>query len=199
MIDEARGIVDLSSVPLTGEDGLGTTDAQRTIRPLGVLAAIWGLLGVSCLLLNAAGRLLPLAIEGLTAHAIAPWQWAITVGWVGTMAWSEGYRGFQQGFSPRVVARALHLAAHPRPLHVALAPLFCMGLIHASRRRLVASWILVAAIVAMVTAVRLVPQPWRGIVDAGVVVGLGWGLVATLAFAVRALLGRPPRVPLELS
>lgn len=188
----------MSSCPITVEDGLGSTDDQRSIPPLGAFAAIWGLLGVSCLLLNAAGRLLPLAIEGLTAHAIDPWQWALTVGWVGTMAWSEGYRGFQRGFSPRVVARAIHLARHPRALHVALAPLFCMGLIHASKRRLIASWILVVAIVAMVAAVRFLPQPWRGIVDAGVVVGLGWGLLATLAFAVRALLGRPPRVPLEL-
>jgi hypothetical protein len=97
-----------------------------------------------------------------------------------------------------VVARALHLARHPRPLHLLLAPFYCMGLVHASRRRLVTSWVLVVTIASMVVAVRFLPQPWRGMVDAGVVVGLGWGLVAILVFAARALGGRPPAVALEL-
>jgi hypothetical protein len=114
------------------------------------------------------------------------------------MAYFEGYRGFQRGFSPRVVVRALHLALHPRPLHVLLAPLFCMGLIHASRRRLLSSWILLVSIVAIVLLVRVLPQPYRGLVDAGVVVGLAWGLVALVGFAWAALAGSPPRVSAEL-
>ena len=38
----------------------------------------------------------------------------------------------------------------------------------------------------------------KQLVDAGVVAGLGWGLVAILVFAARALGGRPPAVALEL-
>ncbi|MBT8446427.1 MAG: hypothetical protein KJO38_04710, partial [Gammaproteobacteria bacterium] len=34
---------------------------------------------------------------------------------------------------------------------------------------------------------RLLPQPWRGVMDFGVVVGLLWGLVATLTISIRAL------------
>ena len=34
--------------------------------------------------------------------------------------------------------------------------------------------------------VHRLDQPWRGILDAGVVVGLSWGTIATLALSVRA-------------
>ena len=54
-------------------------------------------------------------------------------------------------------------------------------------------------IVSLVIAVRWLEQPWRGIVDAGVVVGLSWGLVSMAAFTLRALTdpGYPygPEVP----
>jgi hypothetical protein len=42
------------------------------------------------------------------------------------------------------------------------------------------------------------PQPWRGIVDLGVVIGLAWGLVALGVFTVQAFSGRlnhAPEVP----
>jgi hypothetical protein len=67
-----------------------------------------------------------------------------------------------------------------------------MGLLHATRRRLVASWTILALIVAAIATVRGFPQPARGIVDLGVVVGLAWGLAALLAFALRAAAGLPP-------
>ncbi len=174
-----------------------TSEARRT-RGLGRAAAAWGLLGAAALLLNAVVRLAPVAVEAFAAYRLDAWQWLLALGGVAFMGYFEGYRGFQQGFSPRVVVRALHLARNPRPLHVLLAPLFCMGLIHASRRRLVASWVLLVAIVALVLLVRGVPQPYRGIIDLGVVFGLGWGLVALAAFAWGAIAGSPPRVSPEL-
>lgn len=177
---------------------MATNAEARGARPLGKAAASWGLLGVAALLLNAVVRLTPVAVEAFASHRLGAWQWLLAVGFVGFMAYYEGYRGFQQGFSPRAVARAVHLARNPRPLHAALAPLFCMGLLHASRRRLVASWILLVSIVAIVWVVRGVPQPYRGIIDAGVVVGLGWGLAALVASAWAALAGAPPRVSPEL-
>lgn len=160
--------------------------------------ALWGLAGIVLLLGQAIVRLLPFALE-LQGRELAPLELASLAGWVLTSAYAEGYRGFQQQFSPRVVARAQHLSAHPRPLHVALAPLFCMGLIHATRKRLIVSWVLTLAIITIVLVVRRFAQPWRGIVDAGVVVGLGWGLIAIGYFVVRALRGHampvPPDVP----
>jgi hypothetical protein len=174
------------------------TPTQTPARAIGTLAALWGLLGASFLLLRAILRLAPVAVEAVVDHGLNPWQWALATAWVAFMLFSEGYRGFQRGFSPRVVVRALHLRQHPRPLHVLLAPLYCIGLIHASRRRLIVSWTIVTMIVALVLTVHYLPQPYRGIVDAGVVAGLAWGLVALVAFAIRAFAGHPPRASADL-
>jgi hypothetical protein len=66
-----------------------------------------------------------------------------------------------------------------------------MGLFHATRKRLVVSWSVLSGVVVLVVAVRMLEQPWRGIVDAGVVVGLAWGLLALACNTVRAVRGLP--------
>jgi hypothetical protein len=131
--------------------------------------------------------------RGLTAF-----ETAVCAAWVLFSLHSEGYRGFQKAFVPRTVARAFHLASAPRPLLVALAPAFCMGLVHAKPRRLVTSWSIVALIVLAVLVVRTLPTPWRSIVDLGVVAGLLWGLIALLVAFARALRGQVPVYPLDL-
>jgi hypothetical protein len=159
--------------------------------------AAWGILGVALVLTQALVRLAPLALEAMLAGM--SWaEWLVLTAWVGISAYSEGYKEFQLRWVPRVVARALHLARHPRPFHVALAPFFCMGLFHATRRRLIVSWAAVALITAAVLLVRRLPQPWRGIIDAGVVVGLGWGLVCLVLSGARALRGEVPEASPEL-
>jgi hypothetical protein len=161
-------------------------------------AGVWGIAGVLLLLGDAVYRLLPVALE-IRRHPLTIVEVAALVAWLAMIAYAEGYRGFQKRFSPRVVARALHLGAHPRLVYTVFAPLYCMGLVHATRRRLVASWTLVLAIVGLVLLVRKLPQPWRGIIDAGVIVGLTWGAVAIVYFTVRAVRGAsmpvPPDVP----
>jgi hypothetical protein len=164
-------------------------EESRTATLLGTVGACWGLAGVGLILGAAIYRLAAVAGEALTGPL--EWQhWAICAGVVAFMAYAEGYRGFQQRFSPRCAARARHLRAHARALHVLLAPFFCMGYFHATRRRQIASLSLTAGIVGIVLAVRLLSQPWRGIIDAGVVVGLAWGLLSLLIFGVRALTAR---------
>ena len=54
------------------------------------------------------------------------------------------------------------------------------------RRGLIVAWALVIGIVALVLLVRLAPQPWRGIIDAGVVLGLGIGSLSILFHTFRA-------------
>lgn len=100
------------------------------------------------------------------------------------MAYAEGYKGFHLGFAPRVVVRARYLADNPRPLHVLLAPLFCMGYIYATRKRQILSFALTTMIICFVLIARSMPQPWRGIVDAGVVVGLGLGVLSIAYFLI---------------
>jgi hypothetical protein len=141
------------------------------------------------LLVQAILRLTPRALEPFEAGTLGLGHVALLVGWVAFAAYAEGYRAFQKQFSPRVVARAQHLSAHPRLVHALLAPAYCMGFFHATRTRMIVSWSVSLGVVGLVLAVSRLSQPWRGIVDAGVVIALAWGLVALGYFTVRALAG----------
>lgn len=160
---------------------------------MGGLAYAWGILGVLALLSQALWRLYPLAWQAID-DGLTGLQWALLVGWVVMMAHAEGYRGFHRKFSPRVVARAMWLRDNPRPLFVAFAPLFCMNLFHASKRGRWTSRLVVLGIIGLIVAVRSLSQPWRGIVDAGVVVGLTIGVGSILYYLARALSGTPPPI-----
>jgi hypothetical protein len=166
----------------------------------GNLGAIWGLAGVLALLLSACLRLWPKAVDALS-YSFVWYHWAALVAIVTGMAYAEGYKGFQKAFSPRTSARARYLRQNPRIVHVMLAPFFCMGYFHATRRRKITSISLTVGIIVLIVLVSFVSQPWRGIIDAGVVVGLAWGIVSLLAFGFQAM-GREtypyaPEVPDE--
>lgn len=166
------------------------SSARSTIPIPSALVAVWGVGGVMLLLVQALGRLTALAWQAI-AGGLTGLQWAVLVGWVLLNAHAEGYRGFHCRFSPRVIARARHLTRHPTPLRVALAPLYCMSLFGASRRGVIVARSVLAGIVVLVITVRMLDQPWRGIIDAGVVVGLGIGALSVLYFAGQALRGLP--------
>ena len=149
------------------------------------VAFFWGIAGVLLLLLFAVYRLAPMALE-LTERELTAGQWLALGFSVVYMAYAEGYRGFHRAFAPRVVVRALYLKNHPEPLHVLLAPLFCMGYIHATRRRQLFSIGLTLAILCFILLARNLSQPWRGILDAGVLVGLGLGILSICYFMILA-------------
>jgi hypothetical protein len=152
---------------------------------MGMVGSLWGLVGVALLLGSAVYRLTPLAVQAFT-YDMLWYHWVFLAFVLFFMAYAEGYRAFQKGFSPRVAARARYLRTHRNMLHLLLAPLFCMGYFHAPKRRRVTSISVTLGIIVLIILVRLLPQPWRGLVDAGVVVGLAWGLIALLIFAVQA-------------
>lgn len=155
-------------------------------RRAGNLAVVlWGVGGVTLLLGQALVRLTPIALEPLITGTLSATQWAIYIGWVLFSAYTEGYRAFQLGFAPRVVRRAFELAASPRPLFVLLAPAYCMTLFSAPRLRMAISWTVTIMVIIAVVVVRQLDQPWRGIIDGGVVVGLGWGVVCLMRELVR--------------
>ena len=158
----------------------------------------WGALGVVAVLTQAVVRLTPHALQPLRQGSLSAAQAFIYVAWVLFSAYTEGYRSFQGRFSPRVVARALYLAKAKHPLGVALAPLFCMAFFHATRRALISAWSVTMLVIAAVLIVHQLAQPWRGIVDGGVVVGLVWGIVAILAHFVRAFRGLEPAISNEV-
>lgn len=153
---------------------------------LGIFAAIWGFCGSFSLIAFAIWRLSPIALESMN-YALSSLQWLVLAGFAIYMAYAEGYKGFQRGFAPRVAARSLYLANNPTPLRVILAPLFVVGYFHASRKRLITSYALTIMIIGFILLLKFVDQPWRGIIDVGVVVGLAWGLASMLYFIVRAI------------
>lgn len=157
---------------------------------VGIVAMLWGAGGFVALLLVAAYRLSLLAVDSLDYDWSAVHHALLVVN-TGVMAWFEGYRGFQRSYSPRLAARARFLLHRATPLQAALAPLVCMGFVNAPRRRMISTWLLTAGIVAVVLVYRSLPQPWRGILDAGVVVGLLWGAAATVYHVARAFAAGP--------
>jgi hypothetical protein len=151
-----------------------------------LIAPLWGLAGVFFLLGFAVYRLTPKAVEAI-GMGLSTSQWTVLTLWTLFMGIAEGYRGFQQRFSPRVAARARYLRDQPAPVRAILAPFFCMGYFHANRRTRLTSISLTAAILAVIILVSFCPQPWRGIIDFGVVVGLTWGMISLASFAWKAL------------
>jgi hypothetical protein len=150
-------------------------------------AAIWGTFGVMAIVLFAIVRLMPYVMTALAAGLDALHWLVLTVN-VCFMAWSEGYRGFQLKFSPRVVARALYLCREPTSWGTRImAPLFCIGYFNACGRTRVFAWAGTIGIVILVLLVHRLDQPWRGIIDAGVVVGLSWGLISLIVSALAVM------------
>ena len=170
------------------------------------LAGWWGVLGTVAVLADAVWRLAPKAVEPWLDGPVQGLPLVAYVVSVLALAVGEGWMGFHRAFSPRVVGRAAWLAGpgpdalgagHAARLRL-LAPLVCMSLMHATGRRLRINWSLTAFIVAMIIALRITPQPWRGAVDAGVVCGLTIGALSIAWHGIRHLRGRPVDVPLEL-
>lgn len=162
-------------------------DRRPTRRSLaGWIVVAWGIGGVLALLANAMVRLTPMAVDAL-AMELSVLHWVALGVWVGFMLYTEGWRGFHRRFSPRVVARAFHLGGEPRLWPALLAPLYCMSLFASTRRGKIVAWGLVLGITLLVILLRVTPQPWRGIIDAGVVLGLGAGSLSIAWHTLRSL------------
>ena len=157
------------------------------------LAPAWGALGMTAILGNAIRRVLPVALEPFSgeAAALSPPIWAAYAAFAAFMTYVEGYKAFHRKFSPMVVARALTLRDAPVH-HVALGPLYSMGLFHASKKRLATSWGFVVGIAALVKLVKALDYPWRAVVDGGVVAGLSVGAASILYHYGRSLGGVDP-------
>lgn len=137
------------------------------------------------MLLFAIYRLTPMAME-LSSLPLTSLHWFALLLSIVYMAYAEGYKGFHKGFAPRVVVRARYLKKHASPGKAVLAPLFCMGFIYATRKRMILSISLSLMIICFVVVVRMLPQPWRGIVDAGVVTGLIFGVTSIIYYLVQS-------------
>lgn len=152
----------------------------------GRLSVFWGLAGVGLVLGYAIVRLARIGFDSFS-YGYEWYHWLILIASVVFMAWSEGYKGFQKSYSPRLAARIRYLRDNPGVTPAVLSPLFGMGFFHTTRRRLIGSYVLLVMIVIFIIIAHQLPQPWRGILDLGVVVGLSWGLVTILVYSWIAL------------
>ena len=154
-----------------------------------IIIAFWALLGVFLLIGRAIWRLSEIAFEGIFGGEpqMTLVHWLVLGVWTLVSAYSEGYRGFQMKFSPRTVARAWFMAENPTLLRLVLAPLFTMGFFDANRKTKITAYILVILNTSLVVLMNQMPQPWRGIIDGGVVVGLGWGLLSIVVIFFQSL------------
>ena len=152
------------------------------------LIAIWGIAGVVAIVGRALWRLTPIAVEPIEAGQLEAFHWVSMIVWVLINAYAEGYRGFHKKYSPRTVARAFYLVQNPTPLRVIFAPLFCMGLFGATRKVLITSYVVIILVIGLVIWIRMMEQPWRGIIDAGVVIGLGLGLLSIIVYFMKGLI-----------
>lgn len=159
--------------------------SSETSHSRGNFMAIWSVVGFSLLLGEAFYKVIPFVIE-LFSLPLTAGHWAALVGWSLFMAYSEGYRGFQKHYSPRFAARAHWLKNNPNSINPWLAPLFCMCFLGTTRKRKIVAYCLTSGIVLLVIYIRSLPQPWRGIIDAGVLIGLSWGLLSVLWFCWQA-------------
>ena len=159
---------------------------------------LWGILGVCFIVGQAVWNLSPLAIAPFQEQDLSTLQWIMYFAWLIFMGYSEGYRGFQKAFCPRVVRRAWTLTSSSPIHHILFAPLYSMGYFYATRKRQIVSWSVTSAIVGIVLIVKLLPYPYRNIVDGGVVFGLSYGLICLGVYTVKALQGTLPNVPPDL-
>lgn len=167
-------------------------------RLISYIGVIWAIFGLTLIFVPAIFRIIPYATEalkfGLSLH-----QWILLIIWCIFMLFTEGYRGFQKQFSPRVASRTLFLLkGKPRFVDILLAPLFCMGFFHATKRVIIANWSIASGVTLLVIIVRHFSQPWRGIIDMGVALGLSYGLITIYYFLYLALKTRKPVVDPEL-
>lgn len=171
---------------------------MKNTTAIGIFASLWGIGGVALIIGSAVYRLSPIVADALSYNLLWYHKLSLII-IVLFMAYAEGFKAFQQGFSPRVVARSRYLSSNPRLFYVLLAPFFCMGFFHATKRRRITSVSVTIGIIVLVVLVRLLPQPWRGIIDSGVIVGLVWGIASLLAYGVIAFRSDnfdfPPDIP----
>ncbi|MFC4994636.1 hypothetical protein [Rubritalea tangerina] len=164
------------------------------------IATLWGILGVTALIGTAIHRLYLKAEVALSGdYALTTTHWVVMIAFSLFMLVAEGYRGFQKKFSPRTAARTHFLYNNTTPKRLILAPFFCMGYFDANKKTRIISISLTLGIILLILLMRLIPQPWRGVLDVGVVLGLSYGLISYFCFLIKVFTkkdhGHSPEMP----
>jgi hypothetical protein len=156
---------------------------------MGMAGVLWGIAGFLLLLGVAAARL-TIPARAAISYPFYWYHWLFLALVLVFFGYVKGYRAFQKGLSRRVVQRALALRKDPCTVRVVLAPLHCMGFFGAGFRTQAQMIALTVGMIAFVYILRLIPQPWRGILDLGLVIAFTWGLLSALIIGAMAVSGR---------
>ena len=164
------------------------------------IATIWGITGVTLLIGTAIIRLFGKAQVAFSGeYQLTAIHWCVLVAFSLFMLITEGYRGFQKKFSPRTAARTHFLYLNTTLKRLIFAPLFCMGYFDANKKTRIIATSLTVGIILLILMMRFVPQPWRGLLDVGVVLGLSYGLISYYCFLVKVFTkknhGHSPEMP----
>ncbi|HET8938379.1 MAG TPA: hypothetical protein VFN67_33275 [Polyangiales bacterium] len=172
--------VEEATCPLFAE-GPETRAPNWSVSTFG-LAVVAITLGEACMRLGA--RALVTLHSGLSLY-----ESVLFFSSIAAFGYGEGYRALHQRFVPHVIERAILLARSDiRGFRgFSLAALYVLCLVHAERRERVKAWISVALIVCAVVIVKALPEPYRGIIDAGVAVALAIGLGSLISGFVAAV------------
>ena len=138
--------------------------------------ATFGLAVHAILLAEASVRLGERALHTMHAGLSLP-QWALMVISIAVFGYLEGYRVLHCRFFPHVLVRASELAHREKRARDYLsAPFYVVSLVQAGKRSQQRAWVGASLIVGAIFLVRALPEPYRGIIDAGVAVALTIGL-----------------------
>eukprot|EP00397_Hematodinium_sp_SG-2012_P043103 GEMP01047836.1.p1 GENE.GEMP01047836.1~~GEMP01047836.1.p1 ORF type:complete len:211 (+),score=34.92 GEMP01047836.1:38-670(+) len=125
------------------------------------------------------------------------WNWLIFALLFVSFLVGEGYRALHQKFCAMTIRRAFEVArvdSFDSRLFVisqALAPLFAGALFHATRSRLIKSWVLVFGIVGIVLIVKyLIPAPWREFIDLSVASAMLVGSCSLIGRTIKSFYDR---------
>jgi len=152
------------------------------------LVTAWGVFGVAAYLAYGVQKVGPIIRIGISSISSSS-QWVALVLTLIFFAYVEGFRGFQKSFAPRVVSRAWAVSQRGGPLwHKIAAPIFSIGYFHGRRGRVLSSWLLTLGVAGVVAGVKRLGPVSRGIVDAGVALGLTWGIASVILIYLRSLL-----------
>lgn len=155
----------------------GSSDGRGRWRHLA--APAWAVIGVSALFATASYRLGERGVA-VIRDGLGGWEWMALAGLTLVFVYGEGFLALDRKWVPGLMRRARELEDERSLVLRLLAPLYGLSLIGAPPAKLLPSWLGTLAIVGAILVIRVLPDPWRGIIDFAVAAALAWGLVAIL-------------------
>ena len=153
------------------------------------LILIYSIGGVIAIFSSAIFRLYP-HVREVFSFELTTINWIVLIAYLAVMIIGKGFFALHRGFVPRVMNRAELLAENGKLIDRLLAPLYCMGFFKAPKKRLIISYAMLLLIITFIVSASKISQPWRGIIDLGVVVGLSIGILSLLFLGINKLISK---------